>query len=105
MVNSTMNEAKNANGVVNTGRPVQIVASHANTPTALGTAMMIEAALKNDSEMLGSPVANIWCTQTPKPSTMVATVASATTVCPTSGLRQNTGSPPDTMPIAGSTMA
>ena len=36
--------------MVKTGRPVQMVASQAKTPTALGTAMMMEAALKKDSE-------------------------------------------------------
>src|SRR5947209_18147885 len=80
MVKSTMKLAKNMNAVVNTGLPVQIVAIHANTATALGTTMMIEAALKKESEMLGSPVANMWCTHTPKPSTIVATVPSATAV-------------------------
>jgi hypothetical protein len=55
-----MKLAKNMNAVVKTGRPFQIVASQANTPTALGTAMMIEAALKNDSDTLGKPVANMW---------------------------------------------
>ena len=63
---------------MNTGRPVQIVAIQANTATALGMAMTMLAALKNDSDSGGRPVANMWCTQTPKPSTMVATVASAT---------------------------
>ena len=41
---------------------------------------MMEAALKKESETPGKPVANMWCTHTPKPSTMVATVANATTV-------------------------
>ena len=72
--------AKNRKAVVITGRPVQIVAVQANTATALGTVMMIEAPLKNDSARAGMPVANMWCTQTPKPSAMVATVASATGV-------------------------
>ncbi len=80
MVKSRMNEAKNRKDVVKTGRPVQMVASQAKTPTALGTVMMMLAALKKESEILGRPVANMWCTQTPKPSTMVATVASATAV-------------------------
>ncbi len=42
--------------------------------------MMIEAPLKNDSARAGRPVANMWCTHTPKPSAIVATVASATGV-------------------------
>ena len=65
--------------MVSTGRPVQIVAIQANTATALGMAMTKEAPLKNDSAMIGQPVANMWCSQTPKPSTIVETVARATT--------------------------
>ena len=57
-----------------------MVASQAKTPPPIGSAMMMLAALKKDSEMPGRPVANMWCTHTPKPSTMVATVASATTL-------------------------
>src|SRR6476469_1672726 len=105
MTNSTTKPAKNRNGVRNTGRPVQIVPSQANTATALGTTIAKLAALKNDSDTDGSTVANMWCTQTPKPSTIVVTVASATAVYPTRGRRQNVGSPSDTMPIAGSTIA
>ena len=78
MVNSRIKLAKNRNGTVNCGRPVQIVASQAKTPTADGSAMIRLAALKKASDTPGRPVANMWCTQTPKPSTMVATVASAT---------------------------
>ena len=61
-----------------TGRPSQIVAVQAKTATALGTVMMIDAPLKNESARFGSPVANMWCTHTPKPSIMVATVDRAT---------------------------
>ena len=78
MTNTIRKPAKNRKAVVKTGRPLQIVASQANSETALGMAMMMETALKNDSAMVGRPVANIWCSQTPKPSTMVSTVASAT---------------------------
>src|ERR1700678_134979 len=78
IVNRKMKLAKKRNAVVSTGRPVQIVAIQANTETALGTAMIIEAALKNASERLGRPVANIGCSHTPKPKIIVVTVASAT---------------------------
>jgi hypothetical protein len=71
---------KNMKAVVKTGLPVQIVAIQAKTPTALGTAIIIDAALKKDKETPGSPAANMWWTHTPKPKTIVATVASATTV-------------------------
>ena len=80
ITNRTTKPAKNRNAVVNSGRPVQIVAIQANTATALGMTMMKLAALKNESENGGRPVANMWCTQTPKPSTIVVTVASATAV-------------------------
>ena len=46
----------------------------------VGPAMTKLAALKNDSDRGGSPVANMWCTQTPKPRSMVETVAMATSV-------------------------
>ena len=61
-----------------TGRPHQIVAIQAKTETALGMVMMNEAPLKNDSDRNGMPVANMWCTQTPKPRIIVVTVASTT---------------------------
>jgi len=44
---------------VNWGRPVQIVAIQANTATALGTAMIMLAAPKNDNASGDMPVANI----------------------------------------------
>ena len=65
---------------MNTGRPVQMVPIQAKTETALGMAMIMLAAPKKDSARPGRPVANMWCTQTPKPTTMVVTVASATAV-------------------------
>ncbi len=105
ITNSRIIEEKNRNAVVMTGRPSQIVASHANTATAEGTVITIEAPEKNDSPSPGRPVANIWWTQTPKPRIMVATVDSASSEYPTTGRRQNTGNPSDTMPIAGSTIA
>src|SRR5665213_743003 len=105
MTNSMMKPAKNRKGVVNCGLPVQIVAIHAKTAMALGMAMTKLAALKNDSDMTGRPVANMWWTQTPKPRIMVATVEMATSVYPTSGRRQKTGSASETIPIAGRTTA
>ncbi|OIQ68352.1 hypothetical protein GALL_500540 [mine drainage metagenome] len=80
ITNSSTNEEKNRNGVLNTGRPVQMVAIQAKTATALGMAMTKLAALKNDSDKAGMPVANIWCTHTPKPMNIVEMVDSATSV-------------------------
>src|SRR6185437_4415324 len=71
-------EEKYKKAVVITGRPSQIVASQANTATAEGKTIAIEAPEKNDRPRPGRPVANMWCTHTPKPSTMVATVERAT---------------------------
>src|SRR4051794_32098486 len=103
ITNRSTNPTKNRNGVAKTGRPVQIVAIQANTATALGTEITMDAALKKESEMIGRPVANMWWTQTPNPRIMVATVESATGAYPTSGRRQKTGNASDTMPMAGST--
>ena len=65
---------------MNTGRPSQIVAIQANTGTVLGSEITIVEALKIDRPIVGRPVAITWCTQTPKPSIIVATVDSATAV-------------------------
>lgn len=66
--------------MVTTGRPVQMVAIQANTAIALGSVMMNDAPEKNDSDMNGMPVLNMWWTQTPKPSSMVTIVLSTTRV-------------------------
>src|SRR6185437_15048862 len=96
MTNSSTKLEKYRKAVVNTGRPVQMVAIHANTATALGITITMLEALKYDSDMTGRPVANMWCAHTPKPSTMVVTVASATAVYPTNGRRQKVGRPSET---------
>ncbi|EDS99684.1 hypothetical protein BamIOP4010DRAFT_6800 [Burkholderia ambifaria IOP40-10] len=101
--NISTKPAKYRNGVRNTGRPVQIVASHANTATALGIEISMLAAPKNASASGAMPVANMWCTHTSKPISIVATVDTATASYATSGRRQKVGNASDTMPIAGST--
>src|SRR6201746_215403 len=78
ITNSRIMLAKNRNAVVITGRPAQIVAIQANTATALGTVITIEAPEKKLSERPGRPVANMWWTQTPNPRIIVAIVESAT---------------------------
>src|SRR3569833_3815229 len=103
ITNRTLIEAKYMNAVVITGRPSQIVASQANTATADGTTIRIEAPEKNAMPSPGKPDTNMWCTHTPNPRIMVATVESATTQYPTSGRRQKTGRASDTMAIAGRT--
>ena len=91
------------NGTLKTGRPYQIVASHATIDTPLGIVTVMLAPLKNDMANCGSPVANMWWTHTPEPTTPVATVANATKVYPASGRRQKVGIMSDASPIAGST--
>lgn len=80
MTKTMMKPAQNRKDVFKTGRPVQIVAIQAKNDTALGMTIRIDTAPKKDSAIVESPVANMWCTQTPKPSTMVRTVARATAV-------------------------
>src|SRR6185312_2518357 len=104
ITNSTTNPAAKSKGVFQTGLPNHMVAIHANTAIALGIVMRKLAPLKNDIDTAGSPVANMWCTHTPKPMRPVAIVDSATYGYPTSGRRQNVGIISDTMPMAGSTM-
>src|SRR6185437_3512165 len=103
ITNIEMKPTKYRNAVVITGRPVQIVAVHANTPMALGMVMMNEAPEKKASDMNGIPVANMWCSQTPNPRIMVVIVPITTGTYPTSGRRQKNGSASETSPIAGST--
>ena len=55
-----------------------IVASQAKIWMPLGIAIAMLAAAKNVIVSCGSPTANMWCTQTPKPRNPVAIVASAT---------------------------
>jgi len=59
ITNNTIMLAKNRKAVVTTGRPSQIVAIQANTATALGTEMMIDAPLKNDIGALGTLTKNL----------------------------------------------
>ena len=59
ITNSSTKPAKNRNGVLNTGRPDQIVAIHANIATALGIEITMLAAPKNASASAGMPVANM----------------------------------------------
>ena len=67
----------NSIGVLNTGRPEMIVAIQAKIWTPEGMVMSMLAAEKNAMDRLGSPTANMWWTQTPKPMIAVAMVARA----------------------------
>ena len=57
-----------------------IVAIQVKIETALGIAITKLAAEKKLSAKVGTPVANMWCSHTPKPTTLVATVPIATRV-------------------------
>src|SRR6185503_9729504 len=101
MTNWKMNARANNIGVESTTRPYHIVASHPKIVTALGIETVMLAAPKKLIESCGSPVANMWCTHTPKPIKPVTTVASAMNVWPTIGRRQNVGITIDSMPVDG----
>src|SRR5262244_3569761 len=78
-----------------------MVVSQAKIWIALGMDTVMLAAPKKLIESSGSPVANMWWTHTPKPTSPVATVASATNVCPIIGRRENVGMTIDSIPVAG----
>jgi hypothetical protein len=80
MTKTKMKPARNRNVVFRIGRPVQMVAIQAEKDTALGRTISSDTTLKKARARLDRPVANMWCSQTPNPSTMVSTVASATAV-------------------------
>ena len=80
MTNSAMKPSMNFIAAGYHGRPSQSVASQANTATALGIVMKMLAAPKKARARGGIPVANMWCSQTPKPRMPVVTVARATKV-------------------------
>ena len=55
-----------------TARPVQTVAIQQKICVAVGTTIIMLAAVKKLWPNWGSPVANMWCTHTPKPMKAVA---------------------------------
>ena len=57
-------------------RPASSVARKQKNCTPVGIATAVEAAENNPSEMAGSPVVNMWCTQSPKLRNPVPTAAS-----------------------------
>ena len=60
------NPRANSIGAVNRTRPPHIVPIHEKYRTALGMAMTKLAAEKKPIAVVGSPVANMWWTHTPK---------------------------------------
>ena len=65
----------NSIGVVSRTLPFHIVAIHAKNWMPLGIAITRLAAEKNAIASTGSPVANMWCTHTPKLMKPIATSA------------------------------
>jgi hypothetical protein len=77
MTNVNRNPRMKSIGVRRSGRPAMIVAIQANTWIPLGMVIIRLAAEKNVRAMAGMPVANMWWTHTPNPTTAVAMVARA----------------------------
>jgi hypothetical protein len=102
--NVTMKPRTNSDGTRTTTRPSSMVASQAKTWMPDGIVMTVLAALKKLSESRGSPVANMWCTHTPKEMIAIATRDSTTSGYAAIPRRQNVGSTAETMPSAGRTM-
>ena len=88
---SSRKPSENSIGVSRRTRPSHIVAIQQKNCTPLGMAMMRLAAEKNDIASTGTPVANMWCTHTPKLMKPIATSDAATQKYPASGRRANTG--------------
>ena len=65
--NRAMKPSANSSGARTTMRPLRSVASQQNTWMPLGMAIIMLAAVKKLSPSCGRPVANMWCTHSPKP--------------------------------------
>ena len=70
--------SEKSSGVVNRTVPFHSVATSAKTCTPLGTAIRRLTPEKNAIASAGRPVANMWCTHTPKLMNAMATSAVAT---------------------------
>ena len=62
-------------GVSKVIEPPHMVAIHENTLTPVGTAMIMLAAVKYIRSSTLMPVVNMWCAQTTKPISAIATIA------------------------------
>ena len=62
-------------GVLNDIEPPHMVAIHEKILMPVGTAITIVAAVKYIFTLTDMPVVNIWCAQTTKPTTPMATMA------------------------------
>ena len=89
---------------MSTGRPRTSVPHHENTWIPLGITIIRLAAEKKIIEICGRPVANMWCTQTPKPMKAVIIEDMATQVNASSGRRAKVGTIEETITTAGRKM-
>jgi hypothetical protein len=78
-VNIAMNPSANSIAVLSLTAPRQTVASQLKIFTPVGTAMIIVESANAEIATGPSPVANMWCTQTPQPMNPIAMPENTTT--------------------------
>ncbi len=101
----TMKPPMKSSGALNCGVPVITVSSQAKIWIVDGITTIIEAAAKKiERRRSASPVANMWCAQTPKPMNATSSSASATSGNATIRRRANVGMIEVAIPNAGRTM-
>ena len=101
MVNIAMNPSENSIGVLSFNEPPQTVPIQLKIFTPVGMAMSIVESPNAVWATGPRPVANMWCAHTPQPRNPIAMPEKMTTERPKSGLRENTGSVSETMPMPG----
>src|ERR671937_871114 len=101
---NVMKPPMKSSGVLKSGLPSITVDVHAKTWIVEGMTTIMLAAAKKTSVTVGSPVANMWCAQTPKP--MKATKSSASATSGKASIRrfENVGMIDVAIPKAGRTM-
>ena len=77
MTNVQMKPIANSMGVFRWILPPQMVPSHENTLTPVGTAMMTVVIIIGTRSQGAMPETNMWWAQTPNPRTAMATVEKA----------------------------
>ena len=85
-------------------RPDQVVAIQQKICTPLGMAIAVLAAVKKLCPSWGNGVANMWCTQSPKPRNAVLISDSTIAGYPKIGRRVNASTIDEIMPSAGMKM-
>ena len=100
----TMKPPMKSSGARNSGLPRPTVTVQAQTWIALGITTIIEAPAKKIRAVVGRPVANMWCVQTPKPMKATSSSAIATSGAATIGRCEKVGMIDVAIPIAGRMM-